>query len=181
MALPVWNAVAGQRNDWGWGSLTRLKNIICSSLSNYFLMGPQTLSPTPWGRTGRRRPSKPLARHQLLARKMGYRLMPGRLPMTLSWPLPLAGSIAPSNDNVAVFVSPLVRCYDLWLVEGPTQRTTHPWIAREMGYPPMRRSLCGNLPTPLLMAMGTRGGRDGSHGFKMCVVCCVVCRPRSIV
>ena len=142
------------------------------------MKGPQTPPPTRWGRTGHRRPSTPPVGHELLARKFGYRLMPGRLPRKLSWPRPLTRSRAPSNDDGATFASPLTLCRRTRRGKGPTQRTTHWRIAREMGYPPMRRPLCGTLPTPRSTATSTRGGPGRSHGCACCVLCC---RCRSFV
>ena len=134
--------------------------------------------PTPWGRTGHRMPSTPPAGHQLLAREMGYRLMPGRLPRKLSWPRPPTRSRAPSNNDGATFASSLTLCRRTRRGTGPTQRTTHWRIAREMGYPPMRRPLCGTLPTPRSTATSTRGGPGRSHGCACWVLCC---RCRSFV
>ena len=108
-------------------------------------------------------------RHHLLARKIGYWMMPGRFPRTLSWPCLLAGSRAQLNDDDAAFASPLTLCFRTRRGKGPARRPTHSLRAREIGSLLMRRTLCGTLRTLHSKAVSTRGGSGGSHGCILCV------------
>lgn len=111
------HVIAGCCNDWG--SLTSLKIFHVTPSLNIF-DGASNTSVYAMGAhgTGHRRLSMRPFWHELLARTMGYRLMPGRLPRTLSWSHLMARSRGSSNDNGAVFASPLkvVEICGIWEV-----------------------------------------------------------------
>ena len=120
-----------------WRPLQQLKaiyNFKCSLPLEYFYSWSSTFFVNNKGAYERQEATK--ATYKVSVDSKNYEiiwLIPSRLPRTLSCPCPMGGSRAPSNDNSAVFMSPLPLHYDVWLVGGPTELKKHWLIVRETG------------------------------------------------